>query len=43
MGVAAIVLNIIFFDTVVVEAPMQEEPITECGSRPSGFSAFSSE
>jgi hypothetical protein len=27
----------------ITEAPMQEEPITECGSRPSGFSAFSSE
>jgi hypothetical protein len=24
------------------EAPLQDEPITECGSRPSGFSAFSS-
>ena len=24
------------------EAPMQDEPITECGSRPKGRSAFSS-
>ena len=27
----------------ITEAPMQDDPITECGSRPNGLSAFSSE
>ena len=30
-------------DAPITDAPMHEEPITECGSRPNGFSALSSE